>query len=147
MKSTVNSTKVKGSKLPKPNNVVTVPYGEDIDFFRGWCIFLRPFVKMTDRETDVMASFLKQRYELSKVISDQGILDSQLMSKSTANKVIEECNISPQHFYVIMGNLRKNKIVTDTGLNPRLIPNIRVDDNGIFQLMVLFKRNPKTNDA
>lgn len=126
------------SKLPKPNNLIRIPSSLDTNFFKLWCVFLRPIINLTNRETDVVASLLKQRWELSKIISDPGILDSMTLSEKTKNKVIEECNITSQHFYVVIGNLRKNKVIVNGTINPRLIPNIREDDNGCFQLLLLF---------
>lgn len=66
-----------------------------------------------------------------------------VMSEMTKNKVIEECGITQSHFYVVMGNLRKNKVIEGNTLNPKLIPNIRKDDNGCFQLLILFKETQK----
>lgn len=127
------------SGVRKPNNAFTIPCSPGIDFFKRWCIFLRPFVSLTNREIDIIANFLKQRWELSKNISDPAILDTMVMSEATKNKVIKECGISQQHFYVVMSNLRKNKVIVDNVINPRLIPNIKKDDNGCFQLLILFK--------
>ncbi len=135
--------KKEGRRLSKPNNVVMVPTSSELDFFKWWCVFLRPFVKLTNREIDVIASFLKQRWELSKSISDPGILDTMVMSEDTKKKVMEECNITLPHFYVVISNLKKNKIIANNVINPRLIPNIRQDDNGCFQLLILFKENQK----
>jgi hypothetical protein len=129
-----------GKKLPKPNNIITVPVAKDYDFFHWWCVFLRPVINLTNREIDVIASFLKQRWELSKSITDQAILDEMVMSDATKRKVMDECNISLQHFYVVMSNLRKNKIIDKGKINPRLIPNIRQDNDDYFQLMILFKK-------
>lgn len=140
---TLNSSKNIGNKLPKPNNIVTVPTSINTDFFRWWCIFLRPFISLTNREVDVISCFLKHRWELSKSINDPAILDTMVMSDATKNKVIEECKITQQHFYVVMSNLRKNKIFINDTINPRLIPNIRKDDNGCFQLLILFKDKKK----
>ncbi len=136
------NTKAKPSNT-KPNNIVTVPTSLDLEFFKWWCIFLRPFINLTNREIDVIASFLKQRWELSKNISDPAILDTMVMSEATKNKVIEECNITQSHFYVVMSNLRKNNIIVNNTIHPRLIPNIRKDDNGCFQLLILFKDKKK----
>lgn len=130
--------KEKDKRLRKPNNVVTVPVKADSSFFKWWCIFLRPFINLTNREIDVMAEFLKQRWELSKVITDQSVLDSMVMSDNTKRKVMEACNITQQHFYVVMSNLRKNKVIVNDIINSRLIPNIKKDDNGCFQLLILF---------
>lgn len=131
------------SGLLKPNNIVTVPTSPGVDFFKWWCVFLRPFINLTNREIDVIANFLKQRWELSKSISDPAILDTMVMSEMTKNKVIEECKITQQHFYVVMSNLRKNKVIVKDTINPRLIPNIRKDDKGCFQLLILFKETKK----
>ena len=140
MDTSGNPNNGEGRKLPKPNNIVTVPYDlDDNTFYRRWCVFLRPFVNLTNREIDVIASFLKQRRELSKSISDPAILDTMVMSEETKKKVIEECNITLQHFYVVMSNLRKNGVIVGNVINPRLIPNQRDEDNGCFQLLILFK--------
>lgn len=139
MENPATSTRGEGRKLPKPNNIIRVPTSEDCSFFHWWCRTLRMFVKLTDREIDVVASFLKQRFELAKEISNPAIIDSQLMSNETKEKVIAECGMTLQHFYVVMSSLRKNKIIIDGKLNPRLVPNIRKDDNGTFQLLILFK--------
>lgn len=129
-----------GNRLPKPNNIITIPVARDYDFFHWWCVFLRPIVNLTNREIDVIASFLKQRWELSKSISDQAILDEMVMSDATKRKVMEECGISLQHFYVVMSNLRKSKIIDKGKIHPRLIPNIRQDSDDYFQLTILFKK-------
>lgn len=140
MEQAVETKRGEGRKLHKPNNIVTVPVQADTSsFFKWWCIFLRPFVDLTNREIDVIAEFLKQRFELAKSISDPTLLDNALMSDMTKRKVIDACHITQQHFYVVMSNLRKNKVITGNIINPRLIPNVRVDDNGVFQLLILFK--------
>ncbi len=128
-----------GRKLPKPNNMFTIPSGPNTGFFRWWCIFLRPFINLTNREIDVVSSFLKYRWELSRSILDPAILDKMTMSDEIKRKVMEENNITQPHFYVVMSNLRKNKVIVNERIDPRLIPNIRKDDNGYFQLLVVFK--------
>ena len=130
-----------GFKLPKPNNIIPIKVTMGLEFFKWWCLFLKPFINLTPRERDVIASFLNQRWELSKKTSDPAILDAMVMSNETKNKVISECGITQAHFYVVMSNLRKNKVIVNNIINPRLIPNIRKDDNGYFQLLVLFKDN------
>ena len=124
--------------MKKPDNIVRIPCSLDKSFFRLWFKFLEPFHKLTDREIDVITSFVKQRYELSKVIKDNEILDKVTMSEDTKKKVREECNITLPHFQVIMGKLRKNKVIIDGKINPRFIPNID-EENGTFQLLLLFE--------
>ena len=101
-------------------------------------MFLEPYHKLNKREIDFAASFVKQRYELSKVIKDSEILDRVTMSEDTKKKVREECNITLPHFQVILGKLRKNKVIVDGKINPKFIPNINAD-NDAFQLLLLFE--------
>ncbi len=124
--------------MKKPNNIIRMPCSLDKSFFRLWLKFLEPFHKLTDREIDVITSFIKQRYELSKVINDNNILDKVTMSEDTKKKVREECNITLPHFQVIMGKLRKNKVIVDGKINPKFIPNIN-EDTDTFQLLLLFE--------
>lgn len=124
--------------MKKPNNIVRIPCSLDKSFFRLWFKFLEPFHKLTDREIDVITSFVNQRYGLSKVIKDNEILDKVTMSEDTKKKVREECNITLPHFQVIMGKLRKNKVIVDGKINPRFIPNID-EETDTFQLLLLFE--------
>ena len=124
----------------KPNNAFNVPVTDTLDFFKWWCVFLRPFIPLTEREIDVVASLLKQRWELFKLkdIKDQSILDALTMSSDTLDKVVKECRITKQHFYVVMSSLKKKGII-DGHINPRLIPNMK--EEGTFKLTILFKEN------
>ena len=119
------------------DNVVRIPCKLDYSFFKMWFMFLQPFHHLTEREMEVATFFVKQRYELSKVVSDNDILDRLVMSEDTKRKVREECNITLPHFQVIMGKLRKNNIIVDGKLNPRYIPRV-IEENGSFKLMLLF---------
>ncbi|WP_294169957.1 hypothetical protein [uncultured Clostridium sp.] len=119
------------------DSIVRIPCKVDGKFFRYWFEFLTPFHNLTEREMDVITSFVKQRYELSKVIKDNEILDKVTMSEDTKKKVREECDISLPHFQVIMGKLRKNKVIIDGKINPRYIPSVD-EENGSFKMMLLF---------
>ncbi len=119
------------------DSVVRIPCKIDGKFFRYWFEFLQPFHGLTEREMDVITSFVKQRHELSKVIKDNEILDKVTMSEDTKKKVREECEITLPHFQVIMGKLRKNKVIVDGKINPRYIPSVN-EENGSFKMMLLF---------
>lgn len=122
----------------KMNNVIRIPTSISTSFFRFWFEFLRPFHNLTDREMQVASSLLKRRYELSKVIQDEVILNKVVMSEDTKKVVREECNISLPHFQVIMGKLRKNKVILDGRINPRFIPNL-TEEQGSFRLLLNFE--------
>ena len=119
------------------DSIVRIPCKVDGKFFRYWFEFLTPFHNLTEREMDVITSFVKQRHELSKVIKDNEILDKVTMSEDTKKKVREDCDISLPHFQVIMGKLRKNKVIIDGKINPRYIPSVD-EENGSFKMMLLF---------
>lgn len=136
-----SSNKVEVKKIPKPNNIIRVKATPDKDFFKWWCVLLRPFIPLTNKEIDVIASFLRQRWELSKKITDLSLLDTLLMSEETKRKVQEECGITLAHFYVIMSNLKKNGVIVNNRIHSRLIPNVKVNANGQFILMVLFEED------
>ena len=125
------------SNLNRPNSVLRIPCSLSGSFFRYWFMFWEPFHKLTKREIDVAATLVKIRYELSKVVKDEVILDKLVMSEDTKKRVREECNIQTQHFQVIMGKLRKNNVIIDGKINPKFIPHI-TEENGIFQLLLLF---------
>ncbi len=119
------------------NNVIKIPTSIQGKFFRYWLEFLRPFHKLTDRETDVMAAFLKQRYELSKVIKDQEVLNKYTMNEETKKKVREECGITQAHFQVIMTKLKKSKMIDNGRINQKFIPRVEEGANN-FQLLLSF---------
>ncbi len=112
--------------MSKNTNIVRVT-PQKSKFFRYWFEFLQPFHQLPPREMDVIASFLKHRYELSKVIRDEELLDKIVFSDDVKKKVREECNIKTQHFQVIMSKLKKAKLIENDKINKKFIPNIEED--------------------
>jgi hypothetical protein len=123
--------------MGRVDKVIRIPSSLEKNFFRYWLDFLRPVHNLTDREMDIAACFLKTRYELSKKILDEELLNTILMNEDTKKKIRQECNMSLQHFQLIMGKFRKSKIVVDGVLNPKLIPTIN-EENGCVQLLLYF---------
>ena len=119
------------------DNVINIPTSLKGKFFKYWFKFLLPFHNLTDREMDVAAAFLLKRYELSKVINDNNILNSVLMNEDTKREIRDMCELKHQHFQVIMSKLRKAKVLIDNKINPRFIPNVK-EENGNFKLLLLF---------
>ena len=122
------------------DNVINIPTSLKGKFFKYWFKFLLPFHNLTDREMDVAAAFLLKRYELSKVINDNNILNSVLMNEDTKREIRDICELKHQHFQVIMSKLRKAKVLIDNKINPRFIPNVK-EENGNFKLLLLFSFN------
>lgn len=119
------------------DSIVRIPCKDVKGFFYYWIMFLKPFHHLTDRESEVVVSLLKERYELSKVITDNEILDKVLMSEDSKKKVREECGITLPHFQIVMSKLRKNKVLIDNKINPRYIPKI-TEGSESFKMMLLF---------
>lgn len=122
----------------KPNSVIALRSDLNGSFFRIWLEFLRPFHKLTERETAVMAAFLKHRFELNKVVSDQELLNKLIMSEDIKRKVRDDCGISQSHFQVIMTKLKKSKIIENGKINPKFIPRVEQDAKS-FQLLLSFE--------
>ena len=104
----------------------------DGDFFRYWTGFLKPLHELTKREMDVLAAFLKKRYDLGKVIIDEGTLDRVLMQKETKKEIRESLGMTSKHFQVTYSKLKKKKVVVDGKISPSLIPNITEDGVGLM---------------
>lgn len=124
-------------KSGRPNNIIGIPTTLS-DFFRYWVEFLEPLHHLTEREIDIITAFLKKRYELSKSILDPVMLDKYLMNEDTKAEIRDECKVSPAHFQVIMGKLRKSGIIVNGNINPRFIPNIKENED-TFQLLLYFQ--------
>lgn len=123
--------------LGELNNVIRIPTKLSTNFFKYWIEFLRPFHNLTEREMQVASALLKKRYELSKVIQDNDILDKVTMSEDTKKSIREECKLSLPHFQVIMGKLRRSKVLLDNKINPKFIPNISKTSS--FRLLLNFE--------
>lgn len=131
--------------IGKVNGMINIPASIDNDFFRFWLEFLLPYHGLTPREMDIAASFLKQRHYLSRAIRDNAILDKVTMSEDTKHKIMEECKITPSHFQVIMGKLRKSGFITDGKINPKFIPKNIEDGDTSCKLLLYFDLNAGDN--
>lgn len=108
------------------------------DFFRVWAEFTKPIHNLAKREMDILAAFLKERYELSKVIIDSDVVDRVLMESSTKRRIREKCGVNIKHFQVIIGKFRKNGVIVNDKIYPNLIPQMTKDGVG---LMIYFSFN------
>lgn len=119
------------------NNIIRIPSSVSKDFFKYWLVVLKPYHKMTDKEIDIVACFLRKRYELSEKISDPELLDKFLMSEETKKEVREECGIPLSYFQVIMSRFKKRGVLVEGRINPKFIPRIKRGEES-FQLLFLF---------
>ena len=112
------------------------------DFFKLWVQFLKPLHHLTSKEMELLAAFLKKRYELEKVISDSSLLETVLMNEDTKREGRKSCGVTPKHFQVIMSRFRKNGVLKNGRIHLKLIPHVHEEGVG---LMVYFKFNAGDN--
>lgn len=124
--------------LKRANNVIRIPASLKGNFFRVWVEFLTPLHGLTNREKDVLASFLKIRFELSKSVLDNNLLDKVLMSDDVKSKIREDCNVSSAFFQVILGKLRKIGVIENDKINPKFIPKNMKDSDETFYFLLYF---------
>lgn len=129
----------------RANNVIRIPTSLKGKFFRTWIEYLTPLHNLTNREKDVVAAFLKARFDLSKSIPDPVWLDKTVMSDEIKARVKEECNVSDAFFQVILGKLKRTGVIRDGKINPMFIPK-RVDTGDkAFQLLLYFDLDGRDN--
>ena len=107
------------------NGIINIPAKTLERFFRLWLDFTKPLHKLTEKEIKVTACILKYRHELSQKISD------------SRTKIREECDVSLQYFQVMLGELRKKKVIVNNTINPKFIPNFNVEEKK-FKLLLHF---------
>ncbi|MFA6662145.1 MAG: hypothetical protein WCS56_03830 [Bacilli bacterium] len=126
----------------KINNIIKISTSINGAFFKYWLEFMSPFHHMTNKELFVASCILKHYYILSQKISDPDIVDSVLMSEDERKNIRSECNISPQHYQVILGNLKKKNVLINNKFNPKFIPNIKDNESC---LLLKFELNEDNN--
>ena len=129
----------------RANNVIRIPTSLKGKFFRIWIEYLTPLHNLTNREKDVVAAFLKARFELSKDIINDDLLDKVVMSDDIKNKIKEECGVSDAFFQVILGKLRKTNMIVDGKINPLFVPKRLKGDDTTVQLLLYFDLDEKNN--
>ena len=133
------------TKTGRANNIIRIPTSLKGKFFRIWIEFLTPLHNLSNREKDVVASFLKIRHELSRSIIDDTLLDKVLMSDDIKTRIKEDCNVSDAFFQVILGKLRKTNIIINNRINPKFIPKSINPEDKIFQLLLYFDLDETDN--
>lgn len=122
--------------MERPNNVIQIDTTLS-DFFKHWFEYLAPIHHLTAKQSEVMAAFIELRYELGKVISDETLLDETIMNEKYKRIIREKCGMSLQYFLVIMGELRKKKVIKNNKIDALLIPRLKPDGKD-FKLLLYF---------
>lgn len=119
-------------------NFITIPSNSSLkmspdgDFFRAWVDFHRPIHELTKREMDVLAAFLKKRWELGKKNKDGDSLDRDLMSEEVRSQIANECHMKMRHLRVTLSTFRKKGILVNEKFITTLFPTITKEGVGLM---------------
>lgn len=102
------------------------------DFFRVWAEFLKPIHNLTNTEMEVLAAILKKRDELSRKYDDPEDVDEKLMGKKAKKEVMDECNLTPKYFRVILTKFRKNGVIVNNKIYLPLVPSYNKNGAGLL---------------
>lgn len=127
------------------NNFIKVPVSLQTSFFRYWVEFLRPIHHLSPAEMQILACLLRERYFLSKKVTDPAILDSVVFSTEIRKKILAECEISNVFLSTKLGKFRKEGIIKDGRIHPKLIPNLK-EEKGNFKLLLFFSFTDENKD-
>lgn len=97
------------------------------DFFKLWLTLIQPYLKLRNKEIEVLSKFLEYRYDISKRVSGDEEINYILFSTKIKKDIQADLDISDHVLNNIVSALRKKKYIEGTSINKKLIPNI--DDN------------------
>ena len=121
---------------PEINNIIRIPCKSELDFFRFWLIFLKPFHSLSPRVLEVASYILYTRYIMTKSVLDKDLLDDLVLGKSSRRQIAEYCGIPSNQLDVHITNLRKAGFIVDNKVNPKYIPNYNNEDS--FKFLIMF---------
>lgn len=110
--------------LKNNSNIANIPLKKGGDVFFKWLSFLQPLHGLTYKEMQVMAAFLKKRFELSDSVKDDAMIDTILKSPETRKEIRDSLLMNVSQFNVILSSLRKNKAIIGNSINKRFVPNM-----------------------
>ena len=130
------------------NKILTVNCGGEDDFFSAWIEYLAPKHHLTKSEQKFLAACLRQRYELSKGITDENLLDETALNETYRTKIRNDLNISTQQMQNVITKLKKLHILIPRNfpfsdklsyykIAPDFIPPYNETED--FLLLLLFK--------
>lgn len=134
-----------GNGIPDIRKVVPIPSSGN--FFRVWVEVLKPIHKLTDREMDLLAAFLKKRNELQLSNMDPDKIDPFLMSSIIKKEIRKSVRISTAYYQRIVRKYRDREVmipdpnIKGGKINPRFIPNLKDDDKSIKIMFILLNPN------
>lgn len=109
-----------------------------LSFFRVWLEFLKPLHRLPKREITVLAALLQRRFELSRTIMDDNMLDKVLFTDEVKKGIVEMLGISPGNFQATLTSLRKASVIINNTISKRYIPSLEYGGES-YKLLLNFK--------
>lgn len=136
--------------------ILPVECSKDRDFFDLWIEYLAPKHHLTKSEQKFLAACLRQRYELSKGITDESLLDETALNETYRIKIRKDLNISTQQMQNVISKLKKLHILIPRNfpfsdklsyykISPSFIPSYK--ENEPFLLLLVFKNGEANTGA
>lgn len=105
-------------------------------FFLLWVYLLSPFLNLTKKEEFLTAALLQKRYNLSKGVKDENILNEILFSTATRKQIRKELNWEDYSFNTTLSFLRNKSIIIDNKINEAIIP--KIDDKNFKEFTIQY---------
>ena len=109
--------------MKRPDGAYKVPTTLE-GFFAKFLSFLKPFHELSEKQIQLAAAFLAVRYELSKKITDDELLDAHVLSTEVKRVIKNKLGLTHANFQVTLGGLRKHGFIEGNRFNPMYIPNL-----------------------
>lgn len=103
-----------------------------------WLELTRPFHKLTQQQTNVLALLLYYYFEYRKDITNSRVLWKEVFDYDTKTKIQKELNIKPQGIQNVLTALRKKEIIQGNEIIKTYVPNIEYKAK---EFNLLFKFN------
>lgn len=129
--------------MTNQNKSIKTIFTSKKSIFRFWLEFLKPYHKLRNKEIEALSLLLYYRYELSREISNESMVDMILFSTETRAKIrVELDNMSQKVFNNLLTSLRKKGVLAkDNKIRKSLIP--KMGEEG-FELIFNFKVKDET---
>ena len=93
------------------------------EFIRAFLEITKPYHKLSAREMDVAAVFIRRRYTIAAETSNADHIDKILFNKDTKKSVAAEAGITMDHFKTVLYKMRKHNVIQGNIINPTYLPN------------------------
>lgn len=134
---------------PTSMKTLRIPIQLDSSLFKRFFQFMQPFHHLTEREMQVAGEYVYMRYRILKtkeIDGDEKKADAAMQKEEIRSLIRKAAGVTPAHYQVILGKLRKAKVLEGNTLNSKFMPKI-VESEGVFKLLIVFDfRKEKSYD-